>query len=697
MKKKIINGILMVALLAATTTSFVSCKDNDEDVKTDLIAQLNKKAADLRDDYIQADKDLKAEIKNDITSPSSELQQALDTWINAKNYATEQWVKDYCEGEDFLRASEFPDTLAKYLKENEDFKNVVNTLWGEDGKSGLVKDVANLYDSCKVYRDSIDQFSERIAALDKRVTKAEADIKELVATFQNLIHSVAVNATETNILSNSMLFPGLNVQFLGAIYGESNYNVTFPDVEGATDKITIKKNQLLYNDELAAGKVYFTVNPSNITAEKMKKVTLSLTNSQNDESIIKLGTATESKKTLSYGTRASQVTLWEAPATFNDEEDLKEKLGQLAPAELIDLKQVGEHVKAMVKEAKAAAQDVNRNNYSSTAKSATKEILKETAAMIADLAQTKLPALPALALKAEWKDTVGTRNVISDYSIAATAYKPVDFFWGQGIVNEGSSISLDRLDNAVARVVNKIKNELNGKIDFSKLQFSKISYDASGFKVNETVNLFVTYKTVGTEQVIDQIKLSKNATETGYTKLTSFTITKNFKDDIDAMIAAVNAGVPFDYINDLVAELQSTINSANSYADRALNLEKRVSNYLESYINRIITSLSNQGLYKVLQPILLFEGENGVNRMVSGATLKAGKVTLLPTSVTNELLAPAFKKYIAVNGKGEILTNGDPNFKKYEITLEKGENKIVYAALDFYGNQVVKTYTVNAE
>jgi len=696
MKKKIINGILMVALLAATTTSFVSCKDNDEDVKTDLIAQLNKKAADLRDDYIQADKDLKAEIKNDITSPSSELQQALDTWINAKNYATEQWVKDYCEGEDFLRASEFPDTLAKYLKENEDFKNVVNTLWGEDGKSGLVKDVANLYDSCKVYRDSIDQFSERIAALDKRVTKAEADIKELVATFQNLIHSVAVNATETNILSNSMLFPGLNVQFLGAIYGESNYNVTFPDVEGA-EKITIKKNQLLYNKELAAGKVYFTVNPSNITAEKMKKVTLSLTNSQNDESIIKLGTATESKKTLSYGTRASQVTLWEAPATFNDEEDLAKKLGQLAPAELIDLKQVGEHVKAMVKEAKAAAQDVNRNNYSSTAKSATKEILKETAAMIADLAQTKLPALPALALKAEWKDTVGTRNVISDYSIAATAYKPVDFFWGQGIVNEGSSISLDRLDNAVARVVNKIKNELNGKIDFSKLQFSKISYDASGFKVNETVNLFVTYKTVGTEQVIDQIKLSKNATETGYTKLTSFTITKNFKDDIDAMIAAVNAGVPFDYINDLVAELQSTINSANSYADRALNLEKRVSNYLESYINRIITSLSNQGLYKVLQPILLFEGENGVNRMVSGATLKAGKVTLLPTSVTNELLAPAFKKYIAVNGKGEILTNGDPNFKKYEITLEKGENKIVYAALDFYGNQVVKTYTVNAE
>ena len=112
----------------------------------------------------------------------------------------------------------------------------------------------------------------------------------------------------------------------------------------------------------------------------------------------------------------------------------------------------------------------------------------------------------------------------------------------------------------------------------------------------------------------------------------------------------------------------------------------------------MITSISTNGLYKILQPILLYEGENGVNRVVSGSTFKAGqKFNLLPTTVTNELLAPAFKKYISVNGKGEVLTNGDDNFKKYEITLQKGENKIVYAALDFYGNQVVKTYTVNAE
>ena len=50
MKKKIINGILLVALVFATSSAFVSCKDNDADVKTELygeIAKLQQKIDDL--------------------------------------------------------------------------------------------------------------------------------------------------------------------------------------------------------------------------------------------------------------------------------------------------------------------------------------------------------------------------------------------------------------------------------------------------------------------------------------------------------------------------------------------------------------------------------------------------------------------------------------------------------------------------
>ena len=390
-------------------------------------------------------------------------------------------------------------------------------------------------------------------------------------------------------------------------------------------------------------------------------------------------------KVLAWGTRADgDVTLWEADATADPD-----KLGKLATAEIININQVGEHVKEMVK----AAKNVEKSEAS--VKSTAKEILKETAAMIADLAQTKLPALPALALKAQWKDTVGVRSVISDYSIAATGFKPVDFYWGQGIVKEGSSISLDRLDNAVARVINKLKTELN-KFDLSKMIINSIEVPASS-DFSADVNVYMHWKDANTATGAIDIVIDNNDYKYGY-HTAGITKSIDFNQSIKDLVKAVNDGIPSSEINNIVKQLQNTINTVNADADRIINLENRVSDYLESFINRMITSISTNGLYKILQPILLYEGENGVNRVVSGSTFKAGqKFNLLPTTVTNELLAPAFKKYISVNGKGEVLTNGDDNFKKYEITLQKGENKIVYAALDFYGNQVVKTYTVNAE
>ena len=601
MKKKIINGILMVALVAATSTSFVSCKDNSEDVRTDLLAQVN---SDLEPRLKQAEKDIKA------------LENA------------------------HVRDSLRLDTLKA--------------------------DVAGIHDTLGIIKKDLGDFHDSVYTVTKRLSArldtVEYQIGTLVETLRNLVTSVTVNATSTNILENSKLFPGLNMQFLGAIYGEAKKDVTFPDIEGVDPVFTAEQGDLLYNKERGAGKVYFTINPSNIDATDAEKLTLSLTDSQNGPSLITLGKATKSDKVLAWGTRADgDVTLWEADATAEPD-----KLGKLSTAEIIDLKQVGEHVKEMVKAAK------NVEKSTSSVKSTAKEILKETAAMIADLAQTKLPALPALALKAQWKDTIGVRSVISDYSIAATGFKPVDFYWGQGIVNEGSSISFDKIDQLALDIVNKIKAQ---EPDMTKYIVNNVTY-------NPTTNtLYVNFSnaSVGGQPI------------TGYATV-SLT---NLNGDIKSIADDLNANL--DMLNGAISDIQNIMNKANNALDNGITLEKKVTNFLESYLNRVISSIAANGLYKVLQPIMLFEGENGVNRLISGTTLKAGKVNLLPTSVTNELLAPAFKKYISVNGKGETLTNGDKNFKKYEITLQKGENKIVYAALDFYGNQVVKTYTVNAE
>ena len=657
MKKKIINGFLMVALLAATSTSFVSCKDNSEDVRTDILAQI----ADLDIDYAKADAKLKSEIQTELNNKVNKADLATTLADYAKltdlnNYPTKVEMNNAI-------TTALTDYATKQYVDDET-KKLWDALGNYDNPKSVASRIQELETASTTQTNDINGIKTDVTDIKNDLTDINNRIDAIIDALSNMVTSVTVNATSTNILENSKLFPGVNMQFLGAIYGEAKKDVTFPDIEGVEPEFTAEQGDLLYNKERGAGKVYFTLNPSNIDASKANNLTLSLTDSKNGTSLITLGKAKASDKYLAWGTRADgDVTLWEADATANPE-----KLGQIAPAELINLKQVAEHVKDMVKAAKSV------DKSASSVKNAAKDILKETSALITDLAQTKLPALPALALKAQWNDVVGTRSVISDYSIAATSFKPVDFYWGQGIVPESASISFEKIDKIALDIVNKIKAQ---EPDMTK-------YIINGIEFNPTKNsLEVRFDNanVGGQPISGKAEVDIDP----------------LNGDIKKIAEELNANL--DMLNGAISDIQNILNKVNNAGVNALTLEKKVTNYLENYINRIISSISANGLYKLLEPMVLIENENGgVNRLVSGVTLKAGKVTLLPTTVTNELLAPAFKKYIAVNdGKGEVLTNGDDNFKKYEITLVQGKNVITYAALDFYGNQVVKTFTVTAE
>jgi uncharacterized coiled-coil protein SlyX len=719
MKKKIINGFLMVALLAATVTSFVSCKDNDEDVKTDLIAQLQKQAVDLKTAWQTDDATLRGQITDAYQAADAQVKQ------DAKDYtdAREQAVKDWVNGEGYLKKTEFPATLAEELVKNQDFIDLKDKLDDAADDISALQDIINDPEKgIDAINDKINDPETGIDAINDKLEDIKDKLEELQKDFKNLITSVNVNATSTSLLANSKIFPGLNVQFVGAAFGKAVTTTgTFPtsttaDINGnkldanyIAEGITPYEWEkgIINNKENNAGKVYFTVNPSNISANVLNNtVALSLTTSDNNEELVTLDNVKASDKALSWGTTRgdSKVTLFEADATY----DLKDAEA-IDPAELIDFSAIKNSVKNIIDAAKTVnipddATKAEAHETASTAKAASKTVLKELAQVVANLVNTKIPALPALALKAEWKDNnVGTRNVISDYSLAATAYKPLSFNFGKANGEILPNISLDRIDNAVFKVTKRINNALTSLNSKLNINISTITYDASGFKVNETVNLFVTYKIVGTEQVIDQIKLSKNATETGYTKLTSFTITKNFKDDIDAMITAVNNGIPTTEINNLVAEAQKYINKAKSATSKTDKLVDSATDYLESYINRAINFVNNGGISRALEPILLVNTENGICR-ATGA-YKAGEFTFVPTTVTYEIAAPAFKKYIAVIGKdgkaraadSKLLTKGDNNFSAVKLNLQQGDTKIVYDAMDFTGRHIIKVYDITVE
>ena len=80
MKKKIINGIMMVALVAATSTSFVSCKDTNEDVRVEQaieIAGLQGRLTTLENQYGDLDGRVSA-MKNRLDDVQALAEQNRD-------------------------------------------------------------------------------------------------------------------------------------------------------------------------------------------------------------------------------------------------------------------------------------------------------------------------------------------------------------------------------------------------------------------------------------------------------------------------------------------------------------------------------------------------------------------------------------------------------------------------------------------
>ena len=678
MKKKIINGILMVAMVVATSTSFVSCKDTSEDVKTDLMAQVNAVKANLEPRMDQAETNI------------TNLQGRMTT----------------AEGD-----------IAQLKTDVQQLRTDLTALEGRVQKN----------------ETDIAQLKTDVSDLQTRMGNVETKVDNLLNSYEHLITSLTVNATSTSILANSKLFPGINMQFLGAAYGKAEGNGKFPstttlkghgtaleaaDFEGV-EQIEWNKNDFLplaEEGKAPAGTVYFTVNPSNIKAADVDA--FSLVNSQNEASFVTIDTeniSDASEKVLEWSiTRSETATkLWEAPAIIN----LKaQDLSTIDPMQIIDFKAVAGDVRALVSQAKAAAEAANRNNYDELAKATTKGLLKGSAQIVGSLLNAKLPTLPALALKAQWgKDdkVMGERNILSDYSIAATAYKPLGFRFGSELV-EGRQVSLEKINTLVARVLNKIVNKVNS-IGINNITIAKINLDETKLaKFNKSFKLAI-YQSAAGDVYVTTVATDATPAATH----TIGTTVYNFKSStpIDAnMTAAVNDllkevnnsldGANTD-IKSIIDEIKSLQANVTSYADRTKNFEERVSDFLEREINRVITKVATDGLTRVLEPIILFQaGDNySVTRFFDGQIIPAGKLTLVPTTMTYEVLAPAYKKYVAIKntktGKFEykkVLTKGEADFNKITIeNLPAGNYSVIYSALDFSGVQISKKYNVTVK
>ena len=182
-----------------------------------------------------------------------------------------------------------------------------------------------------------------------------------------------------------------------------------------------------------------------------------------------------------------------------------------------------------------------------------------------------------------------------------------------------------------------------------------------------------------------------------------------------ANIAAV-AIKPLSYAFDIADEGQlndTPINELEKLETKIVNratksesTRKKIWRWLNKFNKETNRWLNN--INWALQPTMFIESEDEISRPgieFNYKTYPAGEITLIPSSWTVELFAPAFKKYIAVtdeDGKaveGDLLGKVIPgSVKVIPLKIESGKKyNIEYSALDYDGNIRTLNYYIQGK
>ena len=747
MKKKIINGLLMAALVAGTTSSFVSCKDYSEDVKaelgkdiTDLEKRMQDELADLKTEFNKEIFDLRNEIErfkcqcpsDDIAARLSNLESDVRTAL-ANYVALQSQLGSYAKTSDladFVTNAKLQDILKDYGKGNngitsEELASILANYLTIDDLADYAKNEdlfdKTLLNSYLLRADLDGEFETRLAGQKAQLATLLDDVDTLKSQLSDiigkLVTGIIIQGTYNPIFGSFSAPLDVRSTFFAAYYGKtSGTGMKFPtertayyvnpdealieadiEVMGIENALNRGSNARLFNEtEGNAGTIYLTINPTTVDFDKTSG--FKLVNSLGQESAFKVGELAKSNKLISLGwdvTRAGATALYEAPITLAEDEVDNVKT-------VIDFESLGEAVK---------------NVYKERSKGSVIELAGKLYNEASGL------ALPAYGVSYSWNDELGERNVVSQYSIGATAVQPLSYSFMYGIDGYKATAPLfERVEKVFGKVFATIKElASNLDIDESGLNFAIKSPTEFLIEIDLRDNGVFPIHVDGYEEKFDIMGADgKPTTITVKIKPQDITpdnpvIKVDIADQLGTFVKDIN-----ESLNETdLSSIFEAVKNVSKIVDSVDGIQSRINSYIDrfhSLFGKLINSVNS-----ALQPVLLYANDNdGLSRVttgVNGTRVKGTEITLVPTSYTAELLAPAYKKVVAVtaitkngvaadksevksfnqaNGLNKILT-GDT--KTVNISgLESGAvYEIAYTAVDYSGKVVAKKYYLNVQ
>ena len=682
-------------------------------------------------------------IKNDINVKYSELDKKAEDGVKAW-----AWIEANKNRLDVLEQSseEFKEFKEKYQAEIETIKNSINEIAGKlDAEKIRIDDLDSRVGELEA---QFTDLSSRVSANEAAIEALQDKVSKLFGLVDRLNKLVTgiINQATTNPVFGYFNLP-INVRsnMLMTYYGSAETDYTFPsessaaefnsdqiitneDIEmlkasGNFQSFSVKPGDVLMDtNEGNAGMIFVTVNPNNVD---FTGVQLPIVNSQDKESGIKLSGLKRSDKTLSFGyTRAADNGFYEAKAT-------------LSPEKVND---VAVNIEPGLKSAfKGVLQNRGKKDFA--------QLAKALYSQFSDI-------LPANGLKASWTAPDGegnekTYSVYSNYDLAATAFSPLSFKFMEGqsidhqlpIITPISGFEFDKdkfsfdikipaIDIDDPDFIIDLKDVHFDRYGNIKISIEVPTYDSEGNATTTTVEYDFTddiNKIIGDleSRLNETVNSEWNEEIRNACYNTFIKLKKDIQKQIDDMIEDVK-GQMDDNIKDVIEEINKEIHDAtDGYINDANKLIDKY-NKVADKLNKFLQNPNH-----MLQTMMCYKGTDGDFHQLSNSkdmpspfVLKSGNaISLYPTSYSAEIVAPSFKKFIAVTNvwnedgkdahsdatcKELLIKANSQEFMNQPITGKAHRvaftadkagytYEIVYSALDYHGYTSTRKYYVTVK
>lgn len=626
--------------------------------------ELEEKVRNNRTDIDQLKNDY--DKLNNVTIPnlSSDLEQAKNDIITAKGVADEA-----------LQKANALDTELRTLIEttkNDILDEVANKYVSKDDLENLTLGTIN-----KWYENS---------GIDNRFTTIENNYKDLIASltdfYSKLVTGVVVQGSESPVTGYVQTPFGLDMSVIGAYYGRTSEGFEFGGER-------FNKGTIISDSDSNTGLIFVTVNPTNVDPNC---IDFKLVDSQGNEAPFKL-TPVNTNRVLKFGVsrgiNVNEKSGFYALQVKLDAADV-DKAKTWTSADAADLKDAAKNVLDKLRHPKTNSLNIG-----------------EIATSIENVFNNRLTRY---GVKATWKfkNEKGewvTKSTVSGLNLAATAFKPLSYEF----LKDGINVDLPTIPSLESKL-----NLVQYKFNWTPIEGIENMKTSVTLTIPDTENIKIDGK------VTPSVDIDKTL-ENGFIKDVKVTI-----GDIDFSGATIKVGEKEETYDIVVSmdEFNRVINDVNNNVENMIggvnDLIDKVNGYVQSIDGQVITRLNNYikkfehlltKSNSLLQPTMLYTAQNGnwnqlpnVKTAAAHLKLNGGKASTIfvATSYTGELLAPAYKKYVHVNGpEGATVTGAninkviDGNIYKIGFEANKpGTYEIVYEAVDYSGKTVKRTFYV---